>query len=182
MHHTHAYTHACSPMSPPCISLKWQKSSLDFFFLPVETPKHSYRLFFFKDIWVFVLSKRCFFPGKNKKQSQYLRVKLSALKEFPPEGMLSYVLGFFFFLLVFESASKIHENKQQQPPPKKSILISQHCLRPSSRHGCLGFLMFWMAWGLAWVFSEKYNFKLYAASWCQNSVHRQPYDVHGAQH
>lgn len=34
------------------------------------------------------------------------------------------------------------------------------------------FLMFWMIWRLAWVFNKKYNFKLHAASWCQNSAHR----------
>lgn len=85
-----------------------------------------------------MLSKRCFFPGKNKKQSQHLRVKLSALKEFPPEGMLSYVLG-FFFLLVFESASKIHENKQQPPPPKKKYTYLSALSPPKQQTWLFGF-------------------------------------------
>lgn len=48
---------------------------------------------------------------------------MSALKEFLPEGMLSYVLG-FFFLLVFESASKIHEKQTTTTKKKKDTYLS----------------------------------------------------------
>lgn len=86
-----------------------------------------------------MLSQRCFFPGKNKKQSQHLRVKLSALKEFPPEGMLSYVLGFFFFLLVFESASKIHEKQTTTTPPQKKYTYLSALSPPKQQTWLFGF-------------------------------------------